>query len=129
ADGAQQDRRKGRVSVQMTNQATHLEEQARLQALRQGSADLGWVEGRNVRIDMRYTAGHADPFVTAAEELVALKPDVVVAANTLAVQAFRRETQTIPIVFAAVTDPVGQGILQRLARPEGNITGFMTYEA
>src|SRR5262249_21885805 len=70
-----------------------------------------------------------DRFVTAAKELVALKPDVVVAVNTPAVQAVRRETQTIPIVFAGVTDPLGQGILQTLARPEGNITGFMTYEA
>jgi putative ABC transport system substrate-binding protein len=58
-----------------------------------------------------------------------LKPDVVVAVNTPAVQAFRRETQTIPIVFTGVTDPLGQGILQSLARPGGNITGFMTYEA
>ena len=87
------------------------------------------VDGDNVRIDYRWAAGHADRFVTAAQELVALKPDVVVAVTTPAVQAFRRETQTIPIVFTAVTDPIGQGILQRLARPEGNITGFMTYEA
>jgi putative ABC transport system substrate-binding protein len=126
---AQQDGRMRRVGVLMPNDEADLEAQARFQAFRQGFADLGWVEGRNVRIDMRWMAGHADRFVTAAQELVALKPDVVVAVNTPAVQAFRRETQTIPIVFTGVTDPVGQGILQRLARPEGNITGFMTYEA
>jgi putative ABC transport system substrate-binding protein len=126
---AQQDGRMRRVGVLMPNDEADLEAQARFQAFRQGFADLGWVEGRNVRIDMRWMAGHADRFVTAAQELVALKPDVVVAVNTPAVRAFRRETQSIPVVFAAVTDPVGQGILQRLARPEGNITGFMSYEA
>jgi putative ABC transport system substrate-binding protein len=126
---AQQDGRMRRVGVLMPNDEADLEAQVRFQAFRQGFADLGWVEGRNVRIDVRWTAGHADRFVTAAQELVALKPDVVVAVNTPAVQAFRRETQTIPIVFSGVTDPIGQGILQRLARPEGNITGFMTYEA
>jgi putative ABC transport system substrate-binding protein len=118
-----------RVGVLMPQAESDAQGQEFTQVFRTRLSQLGWVDGDNVRIDYRWAAGHADRFVTAAQELVALKPAVVVAVNTPAVQAFRRETQTIPIVFTAVTDPVGQGILQRLARPEGNITGFMSYEA
>jgi ABC-type uncharacterized transport system substrate-binding protein len=118
-----------RVGVLMSSAESDAQGQEFAQVFRTRLSQLGWVDGDNVRIDYRWAAGHADRFVTAAQELVALKPDVVVAINTPAVRAFRRETQTIPIVFSGVTDPVGQGILQRLARPEGNITGFMTYEA
>jgi putative ABC transport system substrate-binding protein len=118
-----------RIGVLMAHAESDAQGQEHAQVFRTRLSQLGWVDGDNVRIDYRWAASHADRFVTAAQELVALKPAVVVAVNTPAVQAFRRETQTIPIVFVAVTDPVGQGILQRLARPEGNITGFMTYEA
>src|SRR5262245_25964282 len=118
-----------RVGVLNSNAESDAQGQEFAQVFRTRLSQLGWVDGDNVRIDWRWAAGYADRFVTAAKELVALKPDVVVAATTPAVQAFRRETQTIPIVFTAVTDPLGQGILQSLVRPAGNITGFMTYEA
>jgi putative ABC transport system substrate-binding protein len=118
-----------RVGVLMSHAESDAQGQEFVQVIRTRLSQLGWVDGDNVRIDYRWAAGHADRFVTAAQELVALKPDVVVADTTPAVQAFRRETQTIPIVFTAVTDPIGQGILQSLARPAGNITGFMSYEA
>jgi len=118
-----------RVGVLMAQAESDAQAQDSVQVFRSRLSQLGWVDGDNVRIDYRWAAGYANRFVTAAKELVALKPDVVVAVNTPAVQAFRRETQTIPIVFTGVTDPLGQGILQSLARPGGNITGFMTYEA
>ena len=118
-----------RVGLLMAQAESDTQAQDSVQVFRSRLSQLGWVDGDNVRIDYRWAAGYADRFVTAAKELVALKPDVVVAVNTPAVQAFRRETQTIPIVFTGVTDPLGQGILQSLARPGGNITGFMTYEA
>jgi hypothetical protein len=118
-----------RVGVLVSSAESDARGQEVAKAFRTRLSQLGWVDGDNVRIDYRWAAGHTDRFVTAAQELVALKPDVVVADTTPAVQAFRRETQTIPIVFIAVTDPIGQGILQSLARPAGNITGFMSYEA
>jgi putative ABC transport system substrate-binding protein len=118
-----------RVGVLMSLPESDARGQESAKAFRTRVLQLGWVDGDNVRIDYRWAAGHADRYVTAAKELVALKPDVVVAQNTPALQAFRRETQTIPIVFIAVTDPVGQGFLQSLARPAGNITGFTNYEA
>jgi putative ABC transport system substrate-binding protein len=124
-----QQRQMPRVGVLMGNAESDPQGQEMSQAFRTRLSQLGWVDGDNVRIDYRWAAAHADRFVTAAQELVALKPNVVVASTTPSLQAFRRQTQTIPIVFTAVTDPLGQGFLQNLARPAGNITGFMTYEA
>jgi putative ABC transport system substrate-binding protein len=99
----------------------------RIAAFQQGLRELGWVEGRNVQIDYRWTGGDPEQMRSYAAELVALKPDVIVViANTTTI-ALLRETRTIPIVFIAVSDPVGSGIIDSLARPGGNITGFMNF--
>jgi putative ABC transport system substrate-binding protein len=90
---------------------------------------LGWIEGENIRIDYRFAAGDPTLFKTYAAELVALSPDAVLASNTPAVAALRQHTRTIPIVFVRVSEPVGQGFVQSLARPGGNITGFSVYDA
>ncbi len=97
-------------------------------AFRRGLQDLGWVEGRNIRIDLRWHAGDLDRMRTIAKELVGLKPDLIFAANTPSVAALRRETREIPIVFANLSDPVGSGLVASLARPGGNITGFAAFE-
>ena len=100
----------------------------RVAAFAQGLQQLGWTVGRNVQIEYRWTRGNSDNARKYAVELVALAPDVILAAGTLSVAALRRETRTIPIVFASVSDPVGAGFVDNLARPGGNITGFMIYE-
>jgi len=90
---------------------------------------LGWVEGKNIRLDYRFAAGDPTRFKTYAAELVSLSPSIILAVTPPAVAALREETHTIPIVFALVVDPVGQGFVQSLARPGGNITGFSAYDA
>jgi len=99
----------------------------RLAALRQELDTLGWVDGRNVRIDYRYAPGgaRANDF---AKELVALKPEVILAHTVSVTAALQRETRTIPIVFVSVGDPFGAGFIISLARPGGNLTGLMTFE-
>jgi ABC-type uncharacterized transport system substrate-binding protein len=104
-----------------------LEVQARLAAFRQGLEKLGWTEGRNIRIEVRW-AGGADQLRTDAVELVRLKPDLLFAASGSPLAALHRETKTIPIVFAQAPDPVGGGFVTSLARPGGNVTGFSPYE-
>jgi putative ABC transport system substrate-binding protein len=98
--------------------------QARFQAFRTRLQQLGWTDGDNLRIDYRWAAGIADRFPTVAAELVSLKPAVILADATPSVAALKRETQTIPIVFVNVTDPVAQGFVASLAHPGGNLTGF-----
>ena len=90
---------------------------------------MGWVEGRNLRLDLRWTAGDLARVQPAAQELVALKPDLLFAGNTPSVAALLRETRTIPIVFANLSDPVGSGLVANLARPGGNATGFAAFES
>ena len=102
--------------------------QTSFQAFRTRLQQLGWTDGDNLRIDYRWTAGIADRFLTAAEELVSLKPEVILADATPSVAALKRETQTIPIVFVNVTDPLAQGFIASLAHPGGNITGFAQNE-
>src|SRR5206468_10902411 len=85
---------------------------------------FGWVPGKNIRIDYRFAASDPTLFKPHAAELVAMSPDVILAGSSPAVAALRQQTRTIPIVFAGVGDPVGQGFVQSLARPGGNITGF-----
>jgi putative tryptophan/tyrosine transport system substrate-binding protein len=97
-------------------------------ALTQALADLGWADGRNVRMDFRWGAD-ADQIGASAQELVGLQPDVILAASTVATVALQRETRTIPIVFVNAGDPIGTGIVARLDRPGGNITGFVFLEA
>src|SRR5215468_3426724 len=101
---------------------------ARLFALRQGLEKLGWVEGRNVRIDYRFAPAGARAEVLA-KELVALRPDVILSNASPATAALQRETSVIPIVFTGVADPIGSGFVASLARPGGNITGFLLFEA
>ena len=98
-------------------------------ALRGGLKELGWVEGRNLRLELRWTAGDLARVQPAAQELVALKPDLLFAGNTPSVAALLRETRTIPIVFANLSDPVGSGLVANLARPGGNATGFAAFES
>ena len=95
---------------------------------RQGLQELGWTDGRNVRIDYRWAAADADRSRTYAAELVALAPDVILASASPSVAALLQITRTVPIVFANVIDPVGAGYVARLARPGGNATGFTLFE-
>jgi putative ABC transport system substrate-binding protein len=99
----------------------------RLSAFTQALADLGWTDGRNMRMDLRWAGADTDRIRALTQELVASQPDIIVTAGTPATVTLQRETQTIPIVFAGVTDPVAQGIVARLDRPSGNITGFADF--
>jgi putative ABC transport system substrate-binding protein len=100
-----------------------------LTELWEGLANLGWVEGRNIRIDVRFAAGDLDRIRVSAAELADLAPDViVVAAPVVAIRAMQQETQTIPIVFTQGGDPVVNGVVRSIARPEGNTTGFSNFE-
>jgi putative ABC transport system substrate-binding protein len=102
--------------------------QARVAVFVQGLQQLGWTVGRNVRMDYRWPRNDADRLRRDAEELVALAPDVILAGGTPALLALQQATRTLPIVFANVNDPVGSGIVESLARPGGNATGFMNIE-
>jgi putative tryptophan/tyrosine transport system substrate-binding protein len=92
-------------------------------------AQLGWTDGRNLQMDLRWAVGSVDRTRTFAKELVDLQPDVILAHSTPATAALQRETRTIPIVFAVVSDPVGVGFVASLPRPGGNLTGFVHMEA
>jgi putative tryptophan/tyrosine transport system substrate-binding protein len=94
-----------------------------------GISELGWSDGRNFRMDLRWAAGNVGRMRTFAKELVELGPDLILASTTPVTAALQRETQTIPIVFAGISDPVGAGFVASLARPSGNITGFINIEA
>jgi putative tryptophan/tyrosine transport system substrate-binding protein len=102
--------------------------QARIAAFVKGLEQLGWTDGRNVRIDQRWSAGDADRSRKYAAELVALGPDVILASGDHSVVALQQATRTVPIVFALVADPVGTGYVASLARPGGNTTGFTLFE-
>jgi putative ABC transport system substrate-binding protein len=102
---------------------------ADVMAFRQGLADLGWIEGRNINIAFRWPGGDIERVQTFAKELVGLRPDVLVGRSTPTTAALKQETATIPIIFVNVPEPVEQGFVQSLARPGGNITGFTNFEA
>jgi putative tryptophan/tyrosine transport system substrate-binding protein len=125
---AQQADRMRRVGVLLNRVVDDPEEQARLAAFLQRLRELGWTDGRNVRVDYRWAAAEADRFRTYAAELVALAPDVILAASSQSVAALQQTATTVPIVFANVIDPVGAGFVARLARPGGNATGFTPFE-
>ena len=125
---AQQPQRIPQVGVQMGVAENDPEGQARVAAFQQGLADLGWADGRNLRVEYRWAAGDVDRIRAHAAELVALAPDVLVGNGTPVLTALRDATRSIPIVFVVVNDPVGQGFIANLARPGGNITGFSFLE-
>jgi putative tryptophan/tyrosine transport system substrate-binding protein len=125
---AQQPARFRRLGVIMNLTADHPISLLRVTALAQGLQDFGWTVGRNIRIDYRWGAADADNYRRYAEELVALAPDVMLAANSPIVGAMLQATATTPIVFVNVVDPVGAGWVSSLARPGGNATGFTQFE-
>ena len=116
-----------RIGVLMSLAADDPEAQARIAAFLQGLQQLGWTDGRNVRIDYRWGAGNADNTRKYAAELVALAPDVILAAGSSdAWSRCCRRPARVPIVFVHVADPVGAGFVDSLARPGGNATGFIS---
>ena len=125
---AQQGERIRRVGALFPLAETDPEQAARRTALQQGLERLGWTAGRNVQLDFRF-AGTPDRFGPLAKELVAAQPDVIFAQTSGGVAAVKRETQTIPIVFANVSDPIGAGFVASLPKPGGNITGLQLFEA
>jgi putative ABC transport system substrate-binding protein len=125
---AQQRERMRRIGVLMPFSANDPEGQARLLAFAQGLQQLGWTVGRNLLIDARWGAGDADLNRRYSAELAALAPDIIVANGSPELRALQQATDNVPIVFANVTDSVGQGIVADLARPGGNVTGFEATE-
>ena len=125
---AQQGERVRRIGVVMPSAADDPEFQARITAFLQGLAQLGWLDGRNVRIDTRWGVADADRIRKYAAELVALAPDVILANSSAAVAPLLQATRTVPIVFTTVADPVGAGYVDSLARPGGKVTGFIVFE-
>jgi len=125
---AQQPDQMRRVGMLMNMVEDNPEGQAFVTAFRQVLQQSGWTDGRNVRIDIRWGANDVDLDRRFAAELVALAPDVILAIGTLSVAALQHVTRTLPIVFAQVSDPVGAGLVDTLARPGSNTTGFMNFE-
>jgi putative tryptophan/tyrosine transport system substrate-binding protein len=117
-----------RIGVLMNRAADDPDALARLTAFRQRLQQLGWTDGSNIQIDTRWGEDDVDRERKGAAELVALAPDIVLASGTLSVAELQIVSRTLPIVFAAVSDPVGAGFVDSLARPGGNATGFMIYE-
>ena len=128
AAGAEQPQQMRRIGMLITTREDDVEGQTRVALLRQGLKELGWIEGRNINVDYRWTGGDAARAKTDAAELVSQKPDLIIANSTQSLAAVRDETSTIPIVFLVVGDPIGQGFVSSLARPGGNITGFTAFE-
>ena len=124
---AQQNDHVRRIGFLMPSAETDTNAQSRVAAFREGLQQLGWTEGRNIRIDYRWAddSGRIGPY---AEELVRLSPDVILANGNPVVAAVLQQTRTVPIVFVQVADPVGSGFIQSLARPCGNITGLTNFE-
>jgi putative ABC transport system substrate-binding protein len=125
---AQQPQPTRRIGVLQAGAESDSDYLARTTALKQALQQLGWIEGSNVRIDYRFAAGDPERTRRYAAELVALAPDVIFANASAPVLALQQATRTIPIVFASVADPVGAGIVESLARPGGNLTGFTLFE-
>jgi putative tryptophan/tyrosine transport system substrate-binding protein len=125
---AQQPERVRRIGVLIPLVANDLEARARFTAFQQGLQELGWIDGSNVHIDTRWSAGNAADTRKYAEELVALAPDVILAVGGAGIGPVLQATRTVPIVFTVVPDPVGSGFVESLSRPGGNATGFMMFE-
>jgi putative ABC transport system substrate-binding protein len=125
---AQQAGRERRIGVLVNFPANDTVARARIGAFQDVLQQLGWREGVNLRTEYRWTAGGDDKLAPFAQELVALSPEVIMGAGSPTVVALRKATRTIPIVFALVSDPVGAGFVESLARPGGNATGFTAFE-
>jgi putative ABC transport system substrate-binding protein len=126
---AQRTDRMRRIGVLMGYDESDPEGMARLSGFTQGLTELGWTEGRNVRMEVLWAADNVDRVRVLAKELVDLQPDVILASNTPTTAALQRETRMIPIVFSAVSDPAGEGFIASISRPGGNISGVATFEA
>ena len=125
---AQQSAQIRRLGVLLNLSENDLEAQRLVTAFREELTRLGWADGRNLRVDYRWTAGDVNRARVFAKELVELSPDIIVGYGTPSVVALQRETHSIPIVFVLVADPVSQGIVASLAHPGGNVTGFQDFE-
>jgi putative tryptophan/tyrosine transport system substrate-binding protein len=125
---AQQPDRMRRVGVLMNGAATEARQQAAVQAFTEALNKSGWIEGKNVSIDIRYNAGDAALARIFAAQLIGLMPDVILASSTTNLTMIREVTNTVPIVFTTISDPVEQGFVPSLAKPGGNITGFTQYD-
>jgi putative ABC transport system substrate-binding protein len=118
-----------RIGVLMSYPETDSEAQTYLAAFREGLQKFGWIEGRDIRIDVRWTSpGNAEVMQQSAKELVALQPDLILGNTTTATTALLRQTRTIPIIFAWVSDPIGSGLVANFPQPGGNVTGFIVME-
>jgi putative ABC transport system substrate-binding protein len=129
ARAQQQPDRMRLVTVLMAPSESDPVAQALLTAFRAALARLGWVEGKNLRIEIRWSAANADKASALAKELIGLRPDAILGQTTPVISLLARETRIIPIVFVSVTDPIASGFAASLARPGGNITGFTTNDA
>lgn len=117
-----------RIGALINRAADDPEVADRIQAFGRGLKELGWTVGDNVRIEYRYASGGSDAFRQAAKELIDFKPDVLLASGTQSVAAFQSASRSIPIVFTSVSDPLGSGFVDSIAKPGGNTTGFMLAE-
>jgi putative ABC transport system substrate-binding protein len=126
---AQQGDRVPRIGVLMSSNETDPVVKTTVSAFTQALAGLGWADGRNVRLDPHWGGDDNNRIGQLAQELVGLQPDIIVTGTTPATVALQRETRTIPIVFAGAADPVASGLVARLDRPGGNVTGFASLEA
>ena len=125
---AQQPERMRRIGVLIGSVETDLESQARVAAFERGLQTLGWIAGRNVHLDYRFGSADSELIQKYAAELVGMMPDVILANSPQVLRALSQRTSTIPIVFALIVDPVGEGFIKSLAQPGGNITGFTSFE-
>jgi putative ABC transport system substrate-binding protein len=129
AAGAQQDGRVRRIGVLIPGDENDPPAKTQVSTLTQALASLGWTNGRNVRMDLRWGGDDSNRIRALAQELLGLQPDIILASSTAVTVALQRETRTIPIVFVGAGDPVASGIVPRLDRPGGNLTGFGRSEA
>ena len=125
---AQQREEIRRVGVLMGLEKDDPEGVSQLKALKRAFQELGWVDGRNLQLEISWSGGEPDRIQASARELVTLPCEVIIARSTPATAALMRETRTSPIVFAYVGDPIGSGFVQSFPRPGGNVTGFQVYE-
>ena len=126
---AQQPERMRRIGVLMALKEDDPQGQADVVAFQQALLELGWIDGRNIRLDYRWATGDPDRVRADATDLVQSAPDAIVVNSTPAARAFQQATRAMPIVFVAIADPVRTGVVLSLAHPGGNITGFTNFEA